>query len=128
MYLLFPESNYLSGAISTYSDNQCENENLGSVTVEGDGVVHTTEGQVAAEALCKAGRNDGSDYSVQASVFNHNYYKCTRLTPVPTDTEDAGAERHKYIPAHSNRYANIDARTNVTKQHTNADRLASTAI
>ena len=87
MYLLFPESNYLSGAISTYSDNQCENENLGSVTVEGDGVVHTTEGQVAAEALCKAGRNDGSDYSVQASVFNHNYYKCTRLTPVATDTE-----------------------------------------
>ena len=88
MYLLFPQSNYLSGAISTYSDNQCENENLGSVTVEGDGVVHTTEGQVAAEALCKAGRNDGSDYSVQASVFNHNYYKCTRLTPVPTDTEE----------------------------------------
>ena len=87
MYLLFPESNYLSGAISSYSDNQCENENLGSVTVEGDGVAYTTDGQAAAEALCKAGRNDGSDYSVQASVLNENYYECIRSTPVPTDTE-----------------------------------------
>ena len=89
MYLLFPESNFLSGTISTYSDNQCENENLGSVTVEGDGVVYTTEGQTAAEAICKAGRNDGSDYSAQASVLNENYYKCTLSTPTDTPTPTA---------------------------------------
>ena len=74
--------------ISTYSDNQCENENLGLVGVDGDGVAYTTEGQAAAAAICKAARNDGSDYSAEDSVLNENYYACTRLTPVATDTAE----------------------------------------
>ena len=86
-YLLFPESNFLSGMISTYSDSQCENE-MGLVGVEGDGVAYTTKGRAAAEAICKAARNDGSDYSAEASVLNENYYACTRLTPVATNTAE----------------------------------------
>ena len=42
VYILFPASNFLSGSIPSYPDDQCANANLGLLAMPDDGLVYTT--------------------------------------------------------------------------------------
>ena len=90
---LFPKSYFLSATADVYSDSHCQNVNPSGIAIPGDGMVYTTQGEAAAEALCKAGVNDGAEYTVERSVINSAFWSCNRVpsTPTPTATNTATA-------------------------------------
>ena len=88
-FWLFPASRFLSGQISTYPGDTCENSDVSLTSIGEDGYVYTSSGQATAENLCAAGHNDGSTFSVVPVPANTDVWKCTppaTNTPVPTDT------------------------------------------
>ena len=98
---LFPESYFLSGSAKLYSDSHCQDTNPSAMGIPGDGMVYTTDGEAAAEGLCKTGSSDGADYSVAVSEVNANFWTCNRVTSTATASNTPTAT-NTAVPSASN--------------------------
>ena len=86
---LFPLSNFLSGLVTVYPSNTCEDLGISQASIGEDGYVYTADGQTTAENLCAAAHDDGATYSVVQQVFNNDVWQCALPqadTPTPTST------------------------------------------
>ena len=84
---LFPAINFLSGLITAYISDTCdENLEITQTVIGDDGYVYTAHGQAAAVGLCAAGNNDGETYTVTSLPYNSDVWQCSlppTSTPIP---------------------------------------------
>ena len=85
-YWLFTSNRFLNGFITVYPGSDCEDFEITQTSIGDSGYVYTSAGQAAAEALCAAGHNDGSTYTVVQQAYNTDVWQCT---PPVTDTPTA---------------------------------------
>ena len=78
-YWLFTGNRFLSGYIPIYPGSNCEHFEITETSIGDNGYVYTSAGQAAAAALCAAGHNDGSTYTVMQQAFNTDVWQCTPL-------------------------------------------------
>ena len=96
-YWLFTSNRFLNGFITVYPGSDCEDFEITQTSIGDSGYVYTSAGQAAAEALCAAGHNDGSTYTVVQQAYNTDVWQCTlpatdTPTASPTATSTLGSQ------------------------------------
>ena len=87
-YFLFPQSNYLSGSIDLYTDNECRIFHSATNYGGNHGIAYATDAQAAAE-ICTSGNDDAQQYSATILSGHQSIWLCQlspTVPPPPTDT------------------------------------------